>query len=112
MNKLVGDNTGHSLLVVGRRLVLVIQQVGLPVGDEAPVLHGTSTEVRDGYLIWIKTAQRRSPLKKLFLIWFIAPLIVLLTTFNFAIKVGQLILLHLLWCNCKYYQVNSDQVMF
>ena len=55
MNQLMGNNTGHPLLVVGGRLVLIIQQVGLPVGNEAPVLHGTSTKVRNGYLIWIKT---------------------------------------------------------
>lgn len=50
----MGNNSSHFLLVVGRRLALIVQQVGLPVGDEAPVLHGTSTKVRDGYLIWTK----------------------------------------------------------
>lgn len=51
VNQLMGDDTGHSLLIVGGRLVLIIQQVGLPVSDEAPVLHCTSAKVRDGYLI-------------------------------------------------------------
>lgn len=51
MNELMGDNTGHSLLVVGGRLAFIVQQVGLPVGDETPVLHGTGAKVRDGDLI-------------------------------------------------------------
>lgn len=50
----MGNDSGHSLFVAGGRLVLIIQQVGLPVGDEAPVFHGTSTKVRNSYLIWIK----------------------------------------------------------
>lgn len=78
----MSNNTGHSLLVVGGRLVLVIQQVGLPVGDEAPVLHGTSTKVRDGYLIWIKTAQKECETVKL------SHCEILNTTCNIAIKVG------------------------
>ena len=51
MNQLVSDDTGHPLLVVGGRLVLVVQQVVLSVRDQAPVLHGPRPKVRDGDLI-------------------------------------------------------------
>lgn len=57
VDQFMGDDAGHPLLVGGRRLVLVVQQVGLPVSDQTPVLHGTGAKVRDGYLIWVR-AQR------------------------------------------------------
>ena len=51
MDQLVGDDARHPLLVVGGRLLLVVQQVVLSVSDQAPVFHGTRPKVRDGDLI-------------------------------------------------------------
>lgn len=52
VNELVGDDASHPLLVERGRLLGIVQQVGLSVGDEAPVLHGTGAKVRDGDLVW------------------------------------------------------------
>lgn len=91
----MGDDTGHSLLVLRGWLFLIVEQVGLTVGDKAPVLHGTSTKVRDRYLIWIKRESTEVTIYHLF--YCITALSILarqwdcsLTTAgNIAIKVGM-----------------------
>ena len=59
MDQLVGDDARHPLLVVGGRLLLVVQQVVLSVRDQAPILHGTRPKIRDGDLIWIMATKCR-----------------------------------------------------
>lgn len=78
VNQFMCDDTGNSLLVVRGWLVFIIKQVGFPVGDKPPVLHGTSTKVRNGYLIWIQTAERyKSPHTHIhdYLRWPLGPLL-------------------------------------
>lgn len=62
VDELVGDDAGHPLLVERGRLLGIVQQVGFSVGDQAPVLHGTRTKVRDGDLVWDGNNERFIPL--------------------------------------------------
>ena len=48
VSQLVGDHDGNPLLVRGSRDALLVEQGRLPVGDQAPVLHGTGGKVGDG----------------------------------------------------------------
>ena len=49
VRRLVADHDGHPLLGGLRRVCRVDEDTGLPVGDEAPILHGPRGEVRDGH---------------------------------------------------------------
>lgn len=51
MDEFVGDDASHPLLVERGRFLGIVQQVGLSVGDEAPVLHGPRAKVRNGDLV-------------------------------------------------------------
>ncbi len=48
MRQLMADNRGHPLLVGRGALFFVVQEVGFPVGDKTPMLHGPGDEVGDG----------------------------------------------------------------
>ena len=51
----VSDDHGHPLLAGGRVGLFVIEQRSLAVGDQPPVLHGPSREVRDGKQVCKRT---------------------------------------------------------
>ncbi len=51
VNKLMRNDTGHSLFVDGGRLIFIEQQVGFSVSDQAPVLHRSGPKVWDCYFI-------------------------------------------------------------
>ena len=48
VSKFMSHNDCHIFLVAPRRLSLLLQDCHLPVGDQAPVLHGARAEVGDG----------------------------------------------------------------
>lgn len=48
VGQLVCYDNSHSLFAGGRVSVLVVQKSCLPIGDQPPVLHGTSREVGNG----------------------------------------------------------------
>ena len=50
----MGDHGGDKLLVLVGGEGGVVQQGRLPVGDQAPVLHGASIEVRQRNLVWMQ----------------------------------------------------------
>lgn len=50
----VSHHERHPIFIGDRWDFLVMQEGCLPIEDEAPVLHGSSTEVRDGSVIWRK----------------------------------------------------------
>lgn len=54
MSQLVGDDGRHPFLVGVGGEAGIIEQSSLPVGDQAPVLHGTSIEVWERNLICIR----------------------------------------------------------
>ncbi len=51
VNKLMCNDTGHSLFVDWGGLVLIEQQVSFSVSDQAPVLHRSCPKVWDRYFI-------------------------------------------------------------
>ena len=51
VSQLVCNDHCHSLLGTRRCMVAIIHECCLPVGDESPVLHGTSTKVWDSYQV-------------------------------------------------------------
>lgn len=51
MSQLMSNNHCHPLLGTWRRMVAVIHECCFPIGDEPPVLHGTSTKVWDSYQV-------------------------------------------------------------
>ena len=53
MGQFMGDDLSYSLLVGLGWLALWVQQVDFPVGDQAPVLHGTGDKVRNGDHVWM-----------------------------------------------------------
>ena len=48
MSKLVTDDNGYTLFVGGGRDSFFKQKGGFPVSDQSPVLHSTSSKVRNG----------------------------------------------------------------
>ncbi len=48
MRELVADDGRHALPVGRRAVPWIVEEIGLSVGDEAPVLHGARDEVGDG----------------------------------------------------------------
>lgn len=54
----MSDDGYDSLLVSGGGYDGVVEQGGLPVCDQTPVLHRPSMEVWQGNLIWLDTVQK------------------------------------------------------
>ena len=54
----MGDNDSNPLPVRGGRDAFLVQQGRLPVSDQAPVLHRTSSKVRDGNHVLLGQRER------------------------------------------------------